>query len=184
MVQPAANQISHFRRSYEAIWLRGGILKEHGNPCYCRRPYRGREEDIQHNKRLLVEKTRDRPRQRPAPQLPSTIRGRPGPPSLNSPRHATFRGGLLFHCDRLLFLLRFKFRKVRGPRRSDSLPETAPAERIYGEPSGGVRLTFCCDRYKSALSARYRGSRSPAFALAMMCLARIVRPARAYSSVP
>src|SRR5580693_9374361 len=42
-------------------------------------------------------------------------RGRPGPPSLNSPRHATFRGGLLFHCDRLLFLCVSSSAKFEGP---------------------------------------------------------------------
>jgi hypothetical protein len=64
-----------------------------------------------------------------------------------------------------------------SPRRA--IRQNGPA--FYGMSFGGVRLNLCRAKYRSALSANQRGSRSPALAAWIMCFARIARPAAAYS---
>jgi hypothetical protein len=41
---------------------------------------------------------------------------------------------------------------------------TLERQNTYDNSAGGVRLNFCRDKYRSALSASQRGSRSPPFA--------------------
>jgi hypothetical protein len=62
------------------------------------------------------------------------------------------------------------------------VPSKRPKSLDYGEFIVGVRLNFCRDKYRSALSANQRGSRSPVCAVSTMYLARIIPAASAYSS--
>jgi hypothetical protein len=68
-------------------------------------------------------------------------------------------------------------------RRAEDGHRSIRSNAFYGMSFGGVRLNFCRAKYRSALSANRRGSRSPARAVSMMYSAIIARAAGAYSSV-